>query len=368
MGDEILTNPQEETAANPGQGADDFSASGSQFKEGDLVRVAHPDFDQADDAAVKADGDGAGQSRDGAAMGEANEREAGEEAGLERNQEDEARSEEGEPVATLTYRGQKVPVKSREQLMELASKGLDYTTKTQMAAPYVHLAQAMNALEARDPKKAQMVVDILSGQDGESAQGAQNAQGADQPEHYFITDENGQKVPVDNTFVQALDTVLKARGITPEALQQQLNQRQDPNQAAANQYMSRLVTKEQVNEASSYVKNTFGRDDFMQAIPLIQQEMAQAGITQGDPRDNPTTWVQVYQTLALSGRLPQTQKAKPESKRELKQKAQSGKLANASEKGKAWQEYAKKAIESGENQDFVRAVGARITHPDFEKG
>ncbi|KIX13995.1 hypothetical protein [Dethiosulfatarculus sandiegensis] len=364
MGDEILTNPQGEKAANPGQGADEFSTSGSQFKEGDLVRVEHPDFDQADDAAVKADGEAAGQARDGAAMGESDERETGDQAGSEQNREGDSGSEEGKPVATLTYRGQQVPIKSREQLIELASKGLDYTAKTQMAAPYVHLAQAMNVLEAKDPQKAQQVIDILSGRE---QSGAQKAQNANQAEQFFITDENGQKLPVDNTFIQALDTVLQARGLTPEALQQQLNQQQDPNQAAASQYMSRLVTKEQVNEVSSYVKNTFGRDDFMQAIPMIQQEMAQAGITQGDPRDNPTTWIQAYQNLALSGRLPQTKMAKPESKRGLKQKAQSGKFSDAEAKAEAWQQASRQALKSGENQDFVRAVGARISHPDFEK-
>ena len=45
------------------------------------------------------------------------------------------------PYRVLKYRGQEVPVMSEEDLLRLASQGIDYTQKTQRIAPYRSLIE-----------------------------------------------------------------------------------------------------------------------------------------------------------------------------------------------------------------------------------
>lgn len=61
------------------------------------------------------------------------------------------------PYRVLKYRGQEVPVMSEEDLIKLASQGIDYTRKTQQIAPYRSLIERVE----RNPILAQRIVEVI---------------------------------------------------------------------------------------------------------------------------------------------------------------------------------------------------------------
>ena len=61
------------------------------------------------------------------------------------------------PYRVLKYRGQEVPVMSEEDLIKLASQGIDYTQKTQQIAPYRSLIERVE----RNPILAQRIVEVI---------------------------------------------------------------------------------------------------------------------------------------------------------------------------------------------------------------
>ena len=61
------------------------------------------------------------------------------------------------PYRVLKYRGQEVPVMSEEDLLRLASQGIDYTQKTQQIAPYRSLIERVE----RNPILAQRIVEVI---------------------------------------------------------------------------------------------------------------------------------------------------------------------------------------------------------------
>lgn len=64
-----------------------------------------------------------------------------------------------QPYRTLKYHGQEVPVASEDELMRLASQGLDYTQKTQRIAPYRGLIESLEA----NPLLMSQVVGLVQG-------------------------------------------------------------------------------------------------------------------------------------------------------------------------------------------------------------
>lgn len=82
--------------------------------------------------------------------------------------------EQSKPYKVLKYRGQEVPVMSEEDLIRLASQGIDYTRKTQQIAPYRALIERVE----RDPALAQRVVDMIR-----------------QADQGYLPDRSGQKQP-----------------------------------------------------------------------------------------------------------------------------------------------------------------------------
>lgn len=61
------------------------------------------------------------------------------------------------PYKVLKYRGQEVPIMSEDDLVRLASQGLDYTQKTQQIAPYRAVIERVE----RNPILAQRIVEII---------------------------------------------------------------------------------------------------------------------------------------------------------------------------------------------------------------
>lgn len=61
------------------------------------------------------------------------------------------------PYRVLKYRGQEVPVMSEEDLLRLASQGIDYTQKTQRIAPYRSLIERVE----KNPILAQRIVEVI---------------------------------------------------------------------------------------------------------------------------------------------------------------------------------------------------------------
>lgn len=63
------------------------------------------------------------------------------------------------PFKVLRYRGQDVPVQTEQDLIELASQGIDYTRKTQQLAPYRKLIESLEG----DRLLMSKVVDMING-------------------------------------------------------------------------------------------------------------------------------------------------------------------------------------------------------------
>lgn len=112
--------------------------------------------------------------------------------------------------------------------------------------------------------------------------------------------------------------------------------------------------------------------------------MAQ-GITAGDPRDNPTTWLSIYNHLALTRRLPAGGRAaqdqpgartgadqQPTSRRanknEQKEAGRTAAPSTARTGGKDLDAAIKRAKEQGGSQVWREAVGLAVHHPDLERG
>lgn len=66
-------------------------------------------------------------------------------------------AEEPKPYRTLKYHGQEIPIETEEDLVRLASQGLDYTRKTQQLAPYRALIDRINS----DPSLMEKVVTLV---------------------------------------------------------------------------------------------------------------------------------------------------------------------------------------------------------------
>jgi hypothetical protein len=66
-------------------------------------------------------------------------------------------AEEPKPYRTLKYHGQEIPIETEDDLIRLASQGLDYTRKTQQLAPYRALIDRINS----DPSLMEKVVTLV---------------------------------------------------------------------------------------------------------------------------------------------------------------------------------------------------------------
>jgi hypothetical protein len=202
----------------------------------------------------------------------------------------------------IKYKGREVAIESEEKYHELASQGLDYTVKTQMLAPYLNDLKALARLRST-PEGAARLEAILRGEDPGASPGGQPAP-AKLPEIYVrdamgnvVYGEDGQPVKADPTFVHAVRDMLQAMGYDQAG--------QGRGQAPGiPPELAPLVTERQVAQVDAYVKQNFNRDDFRAAIPAIQEAMLARGITPGDPRDNPDTWLNIYTHLALTGGIP----------------------------------------------------------------
>lgn len=347
--DEPITTPSADPQGTPPAAGPQAGDHGSETPNGgiDLVTVPHPDFDEPGDGEPQAPQPPAGQDQTGADTGNA------------------PAGDQPTHYKTLTYRGQEYPIASEDQLKELASMGLDYAAKTQIAAPYVQFAKRMNALERTNPEQAEAVKAMLEGR--EPAQPGKAGAAPEQP--IYMQTEDGSLVPVPQEFMSILDQYLERKGLTgkPDAGGQ-------PNQELTElrQAVAPMVLQQRVDQCAAFVKQTYGRDDFQQAIPMIQQELARQGIVEGDPRDNPQTWVGVYAQLALGGRLdginPQTKvKDQPANQSGLKRGALPPHGSPTPKPPEGWKSATEKALKSGAARDFEQAIAERISHPELEE-
>ena len=368
------TTPQAEPVpASPGDAGSQEDFSGGI----DLVRVPHPDFDpepgplggqqnegtQAEPAADPNQGEPTPQGAEQAQGGETPP-DSGTEA-----EPGQAQGQAAEPYMKLKHRGREIAVDSVDKARALAQMGLDYSAKTHAIAPIVQrypaLIQALSNPDLAARVDAVLNGQAIPGQDpGQAPQGQQA-----QPPAIMVTDpETGQKVPVDQGFIEVLDQYFTAKGLGKPEPDQALMQRLEALEATAP--APREVADRQVEAVSQHIKATLGFDDFKEAVPMIIEDMAAQGIGRGDPRDNPQTWIDTYKNLRLTGRFTGKRETTPKPKTDLHQtKVQAAGASPApgtKQGGIDWKAMTKKAMETGQANDMVAAVSARISHPDFE--
>ena len=125
----------------------------------------------------------------------------------------------------------------------------------------------------------------------------------------------------------------------------------------------------QVEAVSQHIKATLGFDDFKEAVPMIIETMAAQGITRGDSRDNPETWLDIYKDLRLTGRFTGKRETTVRPKADLHQTkvaaAGASPAPGTKQGGIDWKAATKKALETGRVDDQVAAVSARVSHPDL---
>jgi hypothetical protein len=264
-------------------------------------------------------------------------------------------------------------------LLRLAQQGFDYTVKTQMLAPHLADLRAIAALKA-DPARAAQLQALLSGQALPTGDGAPSQAGpaapklpviyVRDPQGNILRGEDGQPVKADPTFVHAIKDYVDALGLESKA-----------GPATLTPELAAITTQVQVGKVSAYVKETYGREDFSSAIPLIQEAMVAQGITAGDPRDNPTTWLSIYNHLALTNGLPapgrpapgaapdpgQQPSSKRANKSDIKAAAQTPARDNSPRPKQDFDQAIKRAKENGTLANWTQAVGLVISHPGLEE-
>ena len=407
--DPNATNPTPDATANPTPGADssDFG-SRPNIDHNTMVYVPHPGLDDGDEQPARQESQPQPQPQPQAAPRRAPERRPANLAGTanrpgEGGQGDPQPQPSGDgdqapaqPFKVIKYKGREVAIDSEDKYHELASQGLDYTVKTQMLAPHMRDLQALARLRST-PEGAARLEAILRGEDPGASQpqpaGGANrlpGQGGGQPApaklpEIYVRDamgnvvygDDGQPVKVDPTFMHGVRDMLQALG---------LGQSQPGQAPGVPRELAPLVTERQVARVEAYVKQSFGREDFRAAIPAIQEAMLTRGISPGDPRDNPDTWLNIYTHLALTGGIPAPaggqasgenggaggQEAPPPSvRRENKSAAKDAGQVPAGQfnqsPGRELDAAIARAKEHGRSQDWEKVVGLVITHPDLEK-
>jgi hypothetical protein len=389
-----VTNPTGEAAANPSQvEAGAPAPSGSQYRTGMLVSVPHPGIpddedqpggQQAGATTPTAQRSARGPNRPGPARphqepprANLEDGGAGEDPGDTGQPADSG--QEPAPYKVLDYKGRQVPVRDEAELLRLAQQGFDYTVKTQMLAPHLADLRAIAALKA-DPARAAQLQALLSGQALPTGDGAPSQAGpaapklpviyVRDPQGNILRGEDGQPVKADPTFVHAIKDYVDALGLESKA-----------GPATLTPELAAITTQVQVGKVSAYVKETYGREDFSSAIPLIQEAMVAQGITAGDPRDNPTTWLSIYNHLALTNGLPapgrpapgaapdpgQQPSSKRANKSDIKAAAQTPARDNSPRPKQDFDQAIKRAKENGTLANWTQAVGLVISHPGLEE-
>lgn len=323
------TNPTPDASANPpqaGAGSSDFG-SRPNIDHNTLVYVPHPGLDDGDEQPggpepqPQAAPRRAPERREASPARTANRQGAGgqgqSQPGADGDQDPAASPAPAQPYKVIKYKGREVAIESEDKYHELASQGLDYTVKTQMLAPYLNDLKALARLRST-PEGAARLEAILRGEEPGTAGGAAGLAGqrggqpapAKLPEIYVrdamgnvVYGEDGQPVKADPTFVHAVRDMLQAMGYDQPGQAGQAGQGRGPAPGIPPE-LAPLVTERQVAQVDAYVKQNFNRDDFRAAIPAIQEAMLARGITPGDPRDNPDTWLNIYTHLALTGGIP----------------------------------------------------------------
>jgi len=384
------TNPAPDAPANPPQAGADAREIGSRpsIDENTLVYLPHPGLDDDEQPAGGRETPApTGQTQPPERSAANREGEAGQGQSQTGADGDQAATK---PYKVIKYKGREVAIESEEKLNELVGQGFDYTVKTQMLAPYLNDLKALARLRST-PEGAARLEAILRGEDpGANPNGQTGGAGrppdpAKLPEIYVrdamgnvVYGDDGQPVKADPTFVHAVRDMLQALGFDQPGQAGQ-GRSQAPGIPPE---LAPLVTERQVAQVEAYVRQNFNRDDFRAAIPAIQQTMLASGITPGDPRDNPDTWLNIYTHLALTGGIPAPVGGQasggaggqgtppPSVRRENKSAAKDAGRVPAGQynqsPGRELDAAIARAKEHGRLQDWEKVVGMVITHPDLE--
>ena len=187
-------------------------------------------------------------------------------------------AEEPKPYRTLKYHGQEIPVETEDDLVRLASQGLDYTKKTQQLAPYRALIDRINS----DPQLMEKVVTLVQTGTLPQLQQVQTAPQEHEPEE-----------PNDD---ETWDEFIERRNQWRE------NQRKAPQQQNQNEdaiFMQRfnaaLEVKQRQDEMNSMVQLTL-RDPLHQDVLSALQTQLPPALLDTMNRDA-TTYRLVYDQI-----------------------------------------------------------------------
>lgn len=185
---------------------------------------------------------------------------------------------ENKPYRTLKYHGQEIPVETEDDLVRLASQGLDYTKKTQQLAPYRALIDRINS----DPQLMEKVVTLVQTGTLPQLQQVQTAPQEHEPEE-----------PNDD---ETWDEFIERRNQWRE------NQRKAPQQQNQNEdaiFMQRfnaaLEVKQRQDEMNSMVQLTL-RDPLHQDVLSALQTQLPPALLDTMNRDA-TTYRLVYDQI-----------------------------------------------------------------------
>jgi hypothetical protein len=376
--------PQEQAATQPPAEAAAMEDTGSEFGEGMLIEVDHPDF--------------ADLEQEGVAASDADGAEAGPEAGQEEQpgpdgqgdqETGEQAKEQAAPFLTIKHNGQEIPIASQEDAQALAQMGTDYRYKMAMLRPHLDLIRTAAPMLS-DPQKAQALMEFL--QSGGQVQARPNQAGneaangpGEVPQVYVrdpqtgevARDEQGNPIMADRSFTMAVLDTIKQLGLDQpkESPRQEGPQGYDP-------ILAGVVKREMVGSFAQHAKETYQVEDFESALPLVMQEMIEMGVQrpyQGpdgrtiyDPNDNPRTWDMALARVIAKGKVtpgqgPATVPKRPENKSQLKEQGRAHNLNNQAAPVVDRKAALARALDTRSEDDFVKVVEMCISHPGLEE-
>ena len=185
---------------------------------------------------------------------------------------------ENKPYRTLKYHGQEIPVETEDDLVRLASQGLDYTKKTQQLAPYRALIDRINS----DPQLMEKVVTLVQTGTLPELQQVQTA-----PQEHEPEEPND-----DETWDEFIERRNQWREKQRKAPQQQ-NQNEDA--IFMQRFNAALEVKQRQDEMNSMVQLTL-RDPLHQDVLSALQTQLPPALLDTMNRDA-TTYRLVYDQI-----------------------------------------------------------------------
>lgn len=201
-----------------------------------------------------------------------------------------AQQPEAAPYRVLKYHGQEIPVQTEDDLMRLASQGLDYTRKTQRIAPYRALVERMEA----DPSLMARVAEIIN---GSSTPQPQPRQQRPTPERRSEQEPTPRDDETWDEFIARRDAWRTEHGGSgnPQSAQDAPSQDTAGGQDFMNQFNAAMEMREQQQTAVRIAQMTLRDPKHVEVLNVINSEVPKS--MQDAMNRDPVAYQMIYDQI-----------------------------------------------------------------------